>query len=164
MFNQPEILYLWVSLFLVLCVGLDFYYSKIPNQFIFLSLAVSILMVLAFSPPETWVYSILSFSIIFVIGFLLFYFKILGGGDIKALCVVALFLQPSQIQNFLSYSLVWSATYALIFYIITGQIVMVLMNTIGVYRKLTLAENKIPFTFGIMLGWFSLFTMGVISW
>ncbi len=164
MFNQPEILYLWVSLFLIACAGMDFYSAKISNKFILSSFSISIVLIGLFLPPMFWLSSVLSFIIIFSVGFLLFYFKVLGGGDIKALCIVALFLQPSQLQDFLSYSLLWACTYALIFYFMTGQIFWVLMNTFGVFKKITQANHKIPFTFGILLGWFSLFTLGVISW
>lgn len=164
MFNQPEIQYLWVSLFLIACAIMDFYWAKISNKFITASFGLSILLILIFSPPNLWLSSLLSFIILFVVGFLLFNFKILGGGDIKALCIVALFLQPSQLQSFLIYSLIWAGAYSLIFYLISGQVFLVLMNTLGVFKKLTQANHRIPFTFGILLGWFSLFTLGVISW
>lgn len=164
MFNQPEILYIWVSVFLLICAGLDFYSARIPNTFILVSFVMSLILVCLFLPFHFWLQSVLSFLILFFLGFILFRFKILGGGDIKALCIVALFLRPSQLQDFLSYSLLWSGTYAVIFYILTGQILMVLWNTFGVFKKITKANHKIPFTFGILLGWLSLFTMGVLSW
>ncbi len=164
MFVYPTLAYIWISLFLVVCAGYDFYSSKIPNKFILISLSVSIAALFLFIPYSSWFVSLQSFIIMFGVGFLLFYFKVLGGGDIKALCVVSLFLAPHQLQDFLTYSLIWGGAYAVIFYFITGQILNVLSNTIGVYQKITLANNKMPFTFGIVLGWFSLFTLGVLSW
>lgn len=156
--------YLWVSVFLVLCSLFDFYSSKIPNHFILFSFFISILNVFLFTPQTFWFLSLQSFIIMFVLGFVLFNFKILGGGDIKSLCLVALFLYPHQIQYFLIYSLIWAGAYSFIFYALSGQILNVLYNTVGVYKKFAVANNKIPFTFGILLGWFSLFSLGVLSW
>jgi Flp pilus assembly protein protease CpaA len=105
-----------------------------------------------------------SFLMMFAIGFLLFKFRVLGGGDIKALCIVSLFLNPIQLQNLLAYSLIWAAAYAFIFYIISGQLLKVFSNTINVFQRITTPDSKIPFTFGILLGWFSLFTIGALTW
>lgn len=164
MFSLSHLPYFWISIFLIICAGFDFYSSKIPNKFILASLTISLICLLAFTPAGLWWIALQSFLIMFVIGFLLFQFKVLGGGDIKALCVVSLFLAPSQLQDFLTYSLLWGGAYALIFYIVTGQLFKVLSNTFGVYTRITQANYKMPFTFGILLGWFSLFTIGVLSW
>lgn len=156
--------YLWISLFLVVCTAFDFYHAKLSNKFIITSLIVSVLCLLVFMPMGAWLMSLASFVLMFVIGFLLFKFRILGGGDIKALCIVALFLSPLQLKDFVLYSIMWAGTYAFIFYMISGQLFSVVLNTIGVYRKFAVANHKIPFTFGLLFGWFSLFTMGVLSW
>lgn len=159
--NYP---YLWISFFLVICAGYDFYSSRIPNKFILISLGISIFSLVFFLPLNVWFVSVQSFVIMFLVGFVLFKFKVLGGGDIKALCIVSLFLAPNQLQDFLTYSILWGGAYAFIFYMISGQIFKVLYNTIGVYQRFTTANTKMPFTFGILLGWFSLFTVGVLSW
>ena len=164
MFESQTIPFLWVSFFLVACAIFDFYSSKIPNQFILSSIFISVLTILFFSPLGLWLTAVLSFLLMLLVGFLLFNFKILGGGDIKALCIVALFLTPSQLPNFLAYSLIWAGAYALIFYLISGQLFKVLFSTFTVYQKITKPDYKLPFTFGILLGWFSLFTIGVLSW
>jgi prepilin peptidase CpaA len=164
MFNMEAVPFLWVSIFLILCSIFDFYSSKIPNRFILSSIVVSLITVLSFVPFDLLPNTILSLCLMFILGFLLFNFKILGGGDIKALCIVSLFLSPEQIPNFLVYSLIWAGAYAFIFYLISGELFKVIFNTITVYKKITKPDYKMPFTFGILLGWFSLFTMGILSW
>ena len=156
--------YVWVSVFLVVCAACDFYHAKLSNKFIVFSFIVSICCLFIFNPADTWLISLSSFILMFTVGFLSFKFRILGGGDIKALCIVAIFLTPIQLKDFVLYSLLWSGTYALIFYLISGQVLSVITNTIGVYRKFAVADHKIPFTFGLLFGWLSLFTMGVLTW
>lgn len=156
--------YLWVTLFLVICSVLDFHKAKIPNEFIIFAMSVSITFLLFFHQQFYLLNIFLSFLITFVVGFFLFKFKILGGGDIKALVVVSIFLNPMNLQDFFFYSLLWAGVYSIIFFSMSGQIFKLLFNTFGVYKKFSLAAYKIPFTFGILLGWLSLFTVGVLSW
>lgn len=156
--------YLWISLFLVVCTTFDFYHAKISNHFILASFFVSLICLICFIPVNVWLISLLSFVLMFVSGFLLFKFRILGGGDIKALCIVALFLSPLQLKDFVLYSILWAGIYSVIFYFISGQVMTVFLNTVGVYKKWSSPNHKVPFTFGLLFGWFSLFTMGVLSW
>ncbi len=164
MFYLNSVPYLWISFFLVVCSFFDFYSSKIPNRFILISLVISFFTIILLLPFSTLFVSLQSFLVMFAVGFLLFKLNVLGGGDIKALCIASLFLAPSDIYNFLIFSIIWAGAYALIFYLISGQIFKVLYNTFGVYKRFAVPNNKIPFTFGILLGWFSLFTLGTLSW
>lgn len=156
--------YLWISFFLALCSVFDFYSAKISNKIIICSFTITVLLLFVFFPLNVWINSLQSFFLMFVLGFLLFKFKILGGADIKILCIVSLFLTPLQIKDFLMFSFLWAAAYAFIFYLIAGQLYSVVFNTFTVYKKITVAHHKIPFTFGILLGWMSLFSMGILSW
>ena len=142
----------------------DFYQSKVSNKSIIISLAISLGIFLLFWRDFNILESTKSLGLMILLGILFFKFKILGGGDIKALLVCSIFLTPFQLQNFLIFSLSWAAVYAIIYFFITGQVGKVMFNTLGVYKRLVVAEYKIPFTFGMFLGWMSMFNLNILNW
>lgn len=161
MMESYSIPYFWITVFLVYCMGSDFYKSKISNKSILISLAISLGVFIIFWKDFDVLESIKSLLLMILLGGLFFKFKILGGGDIKALILCSLFLTPYQLQNFLIFSLFWAAVYSCIYFLISGQILKIMFNTWGVYKRIALAEYKIPFTFGMFLGWLSLLRLNI---
>lgn len=156
--------YVWITIFFALCAFSDLYSAKVSNKFITVGFVLSFFIFIAYYPEFHFIKSLQSFSFMFVVGLLLFKFRVLGGGDIKALLVSSVLLTPFQMQQLLIFSICWAGVYALLYFLIAGQLMKLVWSTAGVYRKVFTAHHKIPFTFGIFLGWLSLFSLGVISW
>ncbi len=79
----------------------DFRDYVIPNR---LSLSVAILYpahVAASAMPVDWLGAVIVAGVVFVIGIVLFAFRVAGGGDVKLLAAVALWAGPIMILPFL---------------------------------------------------------------
>lgn len=157
-----SMIYLWVSVFLSICVLTDLLYAKVFNSFIISSLIISVVLLFVFpSSIEHISYPFVSFLSVFVIGLALFKFKILGAGDVKTMLVVSLFLNPHQMMMFVTYSLIWGGVFSLIYFLAQGALFRLIFTTAAVFRRAAYAVHKIPFTVGIMFGWLSLRVLGL---
>jgi prepilin peptidase CpaA len=93
-----KITYVIINLF----TGLyDFSFFRIPNLF----LGVLVVMYGIFAPfylgGHALLNSLILFAIILLLSFVLFYFKIIGGGDAKYISVTSLWVGPHEIINYL---------------------------------------------------------------
>lgn len=86
----------------------------------------------------------------------LVYLRALGAGDFKLLLVVCMFLNPSQLYSLMFLSLFWNAVSGSLKYLV---------------NKITKSQTnrealRFPFTFGILLAWFSLdyLPKGIFPW
>ncbi|MEC9283480.1 MAG: A24 family peptidase [Bdellovibrionota bacterium] len=86
----------------------------------------------------------------------LVYLRALGAGDFKLLLVVCMFLNPTQLYSLLFLSLFWNA--------VSGSLKFFV-------NKITKSQTnkealRFPFTFGILLAWFSLdyIPKGLFPW
>lgn len=158
-----SLFFLWILIFLSICVITDLLYAKVFNQYIIGSFIISV-AVLSFSTSTIshWSYPLLSFLLIFTSGILLFKFKVLGGGDIKAMLVASIFLTPHQAMMFLCYSIIWGGVFSLVYFMARGTLYNLVFTTAAVMKKSAYAVHKIPFTVGILLGWLSLNVMGLL--
>lgn len=157
-----SMIFLWISVFLSICVMMDLMYAKVFNTYILSSLLFSIvLLFLNYSSVTHWSHPLISFLGIFVVGLALFKFKILGAGDVKSMLVVSLFLNPNQSLMFVVYSLIWGGVFSIVYFLAQGSLYKLIFTTAAVYRKAAYAVHKIPFTVGILFGWFSLRVLGL---
>ncbi len=157
-----SMIYLWVSVFLSICVVMDLLYAKVFNSYILASFGISIiLLLLNLSAISHWSHPLLSFVLVFVVGLALFKFKILGAGDVKSMLVVALFLNPNQSIMFLAYSIIWGGVFSLVYFLAQGSLFRLIFTTAAVFKRAAYAVHKIPFTVGILFGWFSLRVLGL---
>ncbi|MCO5112845.1 MAG: prepilin peptidase [Bdellovibrionaceae bacterium] len=157
-----SMIYLWVSVFLSICVVMDLLYAKVFNSYILASLGISILLLLLnLHSISHWSHPLLSFALVFVIGLALFKFKILGAGDVKSMLVVALFLNPNQSIMFLAYSIIWGGVFSLVYFLAQGSLFRLIFTTAAVFKRAAYAVHKIPFTVGILFGWLSLRVLGL---
>lgn len=162
--ENVHIPYIWITLFLMICTLSDIFRAKVSNSILFPSFILTLLTVFFFYDFQSSLLHIINFLIMFSLGFVLFNFKVLGGADVKAMSIVALTLTPSELLYFVVYSLVWAAVYSGIYFLISGQILNLSFNTLGVYKKYAQATHKIPFMIGVFLGWLSLFGLGILQW
>lgn len=85
----------------------DLRYMRIPNTLSILAVAIFVLSVVVLPPPDLPARLITS-GLVFAVGFLGFCFRILGGGDVKILAALLLFVPVSSLlifANVLSVSL-----------------------------------------------------------
>lgn len=153
--------FVWIFLFLSICVSTDVLYAKVYNKFIIASLIISLSLLFIY-PPMAFYSPILSFFIAFVLGILLFKFKVLGGGDVKAMLVTSLFLTPEATMWFFAYSVIWGGVFSIFYFATQGSLQFLIHSTVGTFKKFTFAVHKIPFTIGILLGFLSIHFLGFV--
>lgn len=90
----------------------DLRYMRIPNVLSLIALGLFLVWCLIM-PPENLIARLTAAAVVFAIGFTGFAFRILGGGDVKALSVLMLFVPTSSVlvfANVLSASLLLGVT------------------------------------------------------
>lgn len=96
----------------------------------------------------------------------LFAFRILGGGDVKLFAVFALAVNPITMFWTLIYSFIWGALFGVTRAALSNQLMAVVKNTtkLGQRQKVEAQHiHKIPYTFALLLGWFTQLTYMRIS-
>jgi prepilin peptidase CpaA len=92
----------------------------------------------------------------------LFAFGILGGGDVKLFAVFALALDPASMFYTLFYSVIWGAAYGVTRAALQKELPTLVRNTYRLtankQRLQTQEFHKIPYTFALLLGWFTQLT------
>lgn len=128
-------LYIFILFKLLLITWGDIKFRRIPNLWSLFNIVLAIALFLLY--PEKYIFALDSFQFsmaFFVVGFLLFYLKIMGGGDSKYLATFFL-LVPSVYQDRLFY-------YLLIATVMIG-IITFANNTISNWQKISLSfKNK----------------------
>ncbi|MCH6588536.1 MAG: prepilin peptidase [Proteobacteria bacterium] len=79
----------------------DLLWLRIPNWVVVAIAALYPIYVLSAAQPVAWQGALVLAALVFAIGFALYSFRLLGGGDVKLLAVVALWAGPLQITAFL---------------------------------------------------------------
>jgi prepilin peptidase CpaA len=92
----------------------------------------------------------------------MFALGILGGGDVKLFAVFALALDVPDAMNTLLYSLIWGALFGLSRAAVSKNLLTLVRNTyrVGMRQRTQVQEvQKIPYTFALLLGWFTQLTL-----
>ena len=79
----------------------DLLWLRIPNWVVVTIAALYPVYVLSAAQPIGWQGALVLAGLVFAIGFALYSFRLLGGGDVKFLAVVALWAGPVQITAFM---------------------------------------------------------------
>jgi prepilin peptidase CpaA len=90
-----------------------------------------------------------------LIGFGLYFFKIIGAGDIKIFAVSSLLLPVENIPMIYFYSLFWGGVFGIIRYVISGKGLILVQNMIFSSSEVTrksINMQPIPFTVAFLLG------------
>lgn len=133
-----------VGSLLAASVASDLKTRKVRNYLILLFFAMSIAYFAAVTSFS--LIQLQNIGIVLLACLPLVYFRALGAADFKLLLVVCLFLSPSQLYSLMFLSLFWNA--------VSGSLKFLV-------NKFTKSQTnkealKFPFTFGILLAWFSL--------
>lgn len=106
---------LWLSPILAAVGYYDLRYMRIPNTLSLIGLALWVLSLVVFPPVDLFARFAVA-GIVFAIGFTGFFFRLLGGGDVKILTVLMLFIPVSTLAvfgNVFSVSLVLGVAFVL---------------------------------------------------
>ncbi len=79
----------------------DLLWLRIPNWVVVTIAALYPIYVLSAAQPVAWQGALVLAGLVFAIGFALYSIRLLGGGDVKLLAVVALWAGPVQITAFM---------------------------------------------------------------
>lgn len=92
----------------------------------------------------------------------LFMFGILGGGDVKLFSLFSFCLDPVSMIWTLIYSIIWGALFGLARALVQKNLLTLVRNTYRVARRQRVQVEeiqKIPYTFSLLLGWFTQLTL-----
>lgn len=143
---------------LILTVGVvdDLRSRKVHNWLAVLCFAIALASSFYF---ESWYglqTGLLSAAVALAVSAPLFYFKILGGGDIKLFVAFAASVSWTAALMTGFYSLIWGAIFGLIQALMQKQGIALFNNlmTLAIQRKSEgLSLHKIPFTVALLVGW-----------
>ncbi len=110
---------------------------KVQNTYVLLSAILALATNYFFLPNTGLLEAMFSCFLVFLIGFPLSHFKMIGAGDIKFLMAMSLMMTPSFLAKFVVWSLLWAALF-------------------GATKYLLSKDNKFPFTFAYFMAWLSL--------
>lgn len=88
--------------------------------------------------------------------------RMIGGGDVKLVLAFAMAVEPAAVFWTLAYSVVWGALFGFTRSAVQGQLPILVRNTfhLATRKKVQQQElHKIPYTFALLLGWFTHLTM-----
>jgi len=160
-----DLLKLVVLFFCIGAVFFDLRSRKVPNYFViigFFTIAATFLSVYDSSWDQLRSH-LLSLFIVFIVGFLMWQFRVLGAGDVKVLAIVAFSLTWQSGLEFFFYSLVWGSVLGVISLVLEkGRVVLINkfnLNSIMTIRSLSIADHRIPFTVAILFGVLSIWLL-----
>jgi len=148
---------------LVLIAGMvdDLRSRKVHNQLVIALLAATAVASVFFRGFEGSLVGVKALLLSLILTVPLFSARMVGGGDVKLFGVFALAVDPAIMFWTLVYSFVWGAVFGLMRAALQKQLMMLVRNTyrIASRQKIHVQEiQKIPYTFALLLGWFTQLT------
>lgn len=129
-----------LTVFMIAVMITDFTRFLIPNKLVLALLAVYPLMLVCVQGRAEWYYDLLIGVAMFLLGFVFFALKIMGGGDVKLLAVCGVFVGRQMFLNFFVGVALWGGALAL-FLLAAREMVPFL------YAKLGKQPDSIPRVF-----------------
>jgi prepilin peptidase CpaA len=154
---------MWAVATLTLLAGLvdDLRSRKVHNTLVLALLPLVAFASLYFRGMEGTMTGVGALFLALVATIPLFAMGALGGGDVKLFAVFALAVDPSSMFYTLLYSLVWGAVFGLTRAAVQRQLLALVRNTYRLTsrQRVQVQElHKIPYTFALLLGWFTQLT------
>ncbi len=149
------IIFTVILLELIFAVYLDLATAKFPNKLFIVYLSVNTILFILLHGLSGMGISLMTFGIAILLLIPIYFTKILGGGDIKLILSISPALLMDEFISFLFMSFLWAGLFGLLRSLLGGNLRALLMNTFFVFKKVTVAEDMMPFTVGILLGWCS---------
>ena len=140
---------------LLYAVYMDLKIAKFPNKVFLSYLGLNLLLVIVlrgFGGLPVSAITMVAASVLLVP---IYITRIIGGGDIKLIFSLSPLLLLNEFLGFLLMSFIWAGVFGLFRSLLGGNLRALLVNTFYMTKKVTVAQDAIPFTVGILLGWFS---------
>ena len=156
---------LWITASLILMAGLidDLRSRKVHNVLVITGLCCALAASFYFRGLDGTYAGIFALLLALIVTIPLFATGVLGGGDVKLFAVFAVVVDPLSMISTLAYSIVWGALFGLTRAATERQLPVLVRNTTRLGRRNHRAAkttlHKIPFTFALLLGWFTQLTL-----
>lgn len=155
---------MWALATFILVAGLvdDLRSRKVHNSLIISLFAVVAVGTLYFRGPLGSLPGVGALILSLVATIPLFAARIWGGGDVKLFAVFALAVDPATMFWTLLYSFFWGALFGVTHAALRKQLMSVVKNTyrIATRQKVVAPQlQKIPYSFALLLGWFTQLTL-----
>jgi prepilin peptidase CpaA len=153
--HLADVSFLVVFIELIIAVYFDLTTAKFPNKFFISFLTLNLLLVIVLGGFSVLSVSLLTLGVAVLLMIPIYLIKMLGGGDVKLILAVSPMLLLDEFIGFLMMSFVWAGVFGFIRSAFGGNARALLVNTLFMTKKVTVATERIPFTVGILLGWCS---------
>jgi prepilin peptidase CpaA len=155
---------MWIVASAILMIGMfdDLRSRKVHNQLLLVLLPVALLFSVYFRGFDGTMLGVGALLAALVVTVPLFAFGVLGGGDVKLFAVFAFCVDPSSMLYTLVYSVVWGAVFGLTRAAMQKRLIVLVRNTVKAARSQRPRPqelHKIPYTFALVLGWFTQLTL-----
>lgn len=155
---------MWMIATFILLVGMfdDLRSRKVHNQLLLALFPIALLASVYFRGFDGTMLGVATLLGALVLTIPLFATGILGGGDVKLFAVFAMCLDTSNMFYTLVYSVVWGAVFGLTRATAQKQLFVLVRNTMKAARQQRLRPqevHKFPYTFALVLGWFTQLTL-----
>lgn len=155
---------MWAVATLILVAGLvdDLRSRKVHNGLVISALAVAVSASLYFRGLDGSLIGGAAFLMALVATVPLFAFGVLGGGDVKIFAAFAVCVDPASMFWTLVYSIIWGALFGVTRAALQKQLLALVRNTYRLSGRQRVAAqelHKIPYTFALVLGWFTQLTL-----
>ncbi len=154
---------MWVVATFILIAGLvdDLYSRKVHNALIVFLFFTALLTSFYFAGLDKILTGFSAMLIALIMTIPLFALRVLGGGDIKLFAVFSLTVDPNSMFWTLVYSFIWGALFGLTRAALQKELLALVRNTYKITSRQRIHVNqlhKIPYTFALLLGWFTQLT------
>lgn len=150
-----HIIFTVVLLQLIFAVYWDLVTAKFPNKFFLIFTAFNFVLFIFLHGLSGLSVSVMSFGVAIILLAPIYFTKILGGGDVKLILAISPLLLMDEFITFLLMSFLWAGVFGLMKALLGGNLRSLLANTLFTAKKIRVAEESLPFTVGILLGWCS---------
>lgn len=155
---------MWIVATAILMLGMfdDLRSRKVHNSLLLALFPLALLSSLYFRGFDGTMMGLGAFILALILTVPLFAGGILGGGDVKLFAVFAFCVDTSSMFYTLLYSVVWGAVFGLTRAAANKRLMVLVRNTMKAARHQRLRPqeiHKIPYTFALLLGWFTQLTL-----
>lgn len=155
---------MWIFATAILMIGMfdDLRSRKVHNSLVLTLFPLALMSSLYFRGFDGTLLGLGAFILALVLTVPLFAGGVVGGGDVKLFAVFALCVDPSSMFHTLLYSVVWGAVFGFTRAATNRRLLVLVRNTMKVARSQRLRPqeiHKIPYTFALVLGWFTELTL-----
>lgn len=155
---------MWILATLILVIGLvdDLRSRKVHNGVVLFSFGVAFVSSFFFRGFEGTIMGIAALLGALMLTVPLFAGRVLGGGDVKLFAVFSFCLDPASMFWTLLYSFIWGALFGLTRAVLQKNLMSLVRSTYraGRGQRIQTQEiHSIPYTFSLLLGWFTQITL-----